>query len=135
MADEINNAGKVMDNPERPFTAIMGGAKVSDKILIIEKLMDKVDNLLIGGAMAYTFFKSKGGNTGSSLVEDDKLDLAQKIMEMAKEKNVKLMLPSDSVIADKFDKDAKTSTADNMSIPDGWMGLDIGKMPSMILRK
>jgi phosphoglycerate kinase len=127
MASELMNADKVMNNAQHPFTAIMGGAKVSDKILIIEKMMDKVDNLLIGGAMAYTFFKAKGGNTGSSLVEEDKLDLALKIIQMAKEKKVNLMLPADSVIADKFDKDANTASADNMHIKEGWMGLDIGE--------
>lgn len=126
MASELKNADKVMNNAQRPFTAIMGGAKVSDKILIIEKLMETVDNLLIGGAMAYTFFRAKGGVTGNSLVEEDKLDLALKIIEMAKEKNVKLLLPTDSVIADKFDKDANTKSCGNMEIPTGWMGLDIG---------
>jgi phosphoglycerate kinase len=126
MASELTNADKVMNNAQRPFTAIMGGAKVSDKILIIEKLLEKVDNLLIGGAMAYTFFRAKGGTTGNSLVEEDKLDLAIKIMEMAKEKNVNLLLPEDSVLGDKFDKDAKTSISGNMEISSGWMGLDIG---------
>lgn len=126
MASELLNADKVLNNAGKPFTAIMGGAKVSDKILIIEKLLDKVDNLIIGGAMAYTFFKAKGGKIGNSLVEDDKLDLALQIIEMAKSKKVNLLLPVDSVIADKFDKDAQTSSSDNMEIPDGWMGLDIG---------
>ena len=127
MTEELQNADRVLNNAKKPFTAIMGGAKVSDKILIIEQLMNKADNLIIGGAMAYTFFKAKGGKTGSSLVEDDKIDLALKIMSLAKEKNVNLMLPADSVLGDKFDKDANTSASDNMNIPDGWMGLDIGE--------
>jgi phosphoglycerate kinase len=126
MASELINADKMMNKAQRPFTAIMGGAKVSDKILIIEKLMDKVDNLLIGGAMAYTFFKAKGGVIGNSLVEDDKMDLALQIIDMAKQKKVNLLLPADSVIADKFDKDAATSSSENNEIPSGWMGLDIG---------
>ena len=126
MAGELKNANRLMNNAEKPFTAIMGGAKVSDKILLIEKLMDKVDNLIIGGAMSYTFFKAKGGKIGNSLVEEDKLDLALRIIKMADEKGVNLLLPQDSIIADKFDKDAKTDTCNNMNIPDGWMGLDIG---------
>ncbi len=127
MAGELQNVDRVLNNPQKPYTAIMGGAKVSDKILIIERLMDKVDHLIIGGAMAYTFFKAKGGKVGSSLVEEDKLDLALKIMNRAKEKGVNLLLPPDSVLGDKFDKDANTSLSDNMNIPDGWMGLDIGE--------
>ncbi len=126
MAGELENADRVLNNAQKPYTAIMGGAKVSDKMLIIERLMDKVDHLIIGGAMAYTFFKAKGGTIGNSLVEDDKLDLALKIIDMAKEKGVNLLLPVDSVLGDKFDKDANTSMSDNMNIPDGWMGLDIG---------
>ena len=126
MASELENANRLMLNTARPFTAIMGGAKVSDKILLIEKLMDKVDNLIIGGAMSYTFYKAKGGKTGTSLVEEDKLELALQIIDKAKEKGVQLWLPEDSVIADKFDKDAATADAGNMAIPDGWMGLDIG---------
>lgn len=126
MAAELNNAEKVLNNPERPFTAIMGGAKVSDKILLIEKLLDKVDNLLIGGGMAYTFAKAQGGSTGNSLVEQDKLDLALQLIEKANNKGVKLVLPEDSVIADAFSPDANTDAADNKNIKDGWMGLDIG---------
>ncbi len=126
MAGELENADRVLNNAQKPYTAIMGGAKVSDKMLIIERLMDKVDHLIIGGAMAYTFFKAKGGTIGNSLVEDDKLDLALKIIDMAKEKGVNLFLPVDSVLGDKFDKDANTSMSDNMNIPEGWMGLDIG---------
>ncbi|REJ80204.1 MAG: phosphoglycerate kinase, partial [Bacteroidetes bacterium] len=126
MAAEIENAEKVMFNARKPFTAVMGGAKVSDKILIIQNLLDKADNIIIGGGMAYTFFKAMNGAIGSSLVEEDRLDLARELMQKAKEKNCKLILPKDSVIADKFDKDANTGISDNMSIADGWMGLDIG---------
>jgi phosphoglycerate kinase len=126
MAGELANAEKVLNNPERPFTAIMGGAKVSDKILLIEKLLDKVDNLLIGGGMAYTFAKAQGGKTGNSLVEQDKLELALELIEKAKSKGVKLILPTDSVIADAFSAEANTDAADNDNIKDGWMGLDIG---------
>ncbi len=125
MAAEVDNANKVMQNPHAPFTAIMGGAKISDKILIIENLLDRVDNLIIGGGMAYTFFKAQGGNIGSSLVEEDKLDLAKSLISKAKEKGVHLLLPADSVIADKFDNDAHRKIADNMNIEAGWMGLDI----------
>lgn len=126
MAAEIKNAQKVLDKADSPYTAIMGGAKISDKILIIEKLLDKVDNLIIGGGMSYTFFKAMGGEIGSSLVEEDKLDLANELIKKAKEKGVNLELPFDSVIADKFDKDAQTDVVSNTAIPDGWMGLDIG---------
>ena len=126
MAAELDNAAKLLDDPKRPFTAIMGGAKVSDKIELIEQLLSKVDNLLIGGGMAFTFAKAQGGNIGSSLVENDKLDLAKELIGLAKKKGVNLMLPSDSVIADKFSEDAETDKANNDTIPDGWMGLDIG---------
>lgn len=126
MAGELANAEKVLNNAERPFTAIMGGAKVSDKILLIERLLEKVDNLLIGGGMAYTFAKAQGGNIGKSLVEEDKLDLAISLIEKAKAKGVSLILPVDSVIADAFAADANTDIAKNDNIKDGWMGLDIG---------
>ncbi|HEY0898657.1 MAG TPA: phosphoglycerate kinase [Sphingobacteriaceae bacterium] len=126
MAAELQNAEKVLNNPERPFTAIMGGAKVSDKILLIERLLDKVDNLLIGGGMAYTFAKARGGNIGKSLVEEDKLDLANSLVEKAKSKGVDLLLPHDSIIADAFSGDANVDVADNYDISEGWMGLDIG---------
>ncbi len=135
MQSELKNAAKVLDNPKRPFTAIMGGAKISDKILIIEKLLDKVDNLIIGGGMAYTFFKALGGKVGSSLVEESKLDLAKKLIKKAKEKNVSLELPMDSIIADKFAPDANTKISDNISIPDGWMGLDIGPDAQEVFRR
>lgn len=126
MAAELANAKKVLETAESPFTAIMGGAKISDKILIIERLLEKVDHLIIGGGMAYTFFKALGGNIGKSLVEEDKLDLAKELIQKAKQKNVELHLPIDSVIADKFDAQANTEVANNNAIKDGWMGLDIG---------
>ena len=126
MASELENAEKVLNNPERPFTAIMGGSKVSDKIQLIEKLLDKVDNLIIGGGMAYTFAKADGGNIGTSLVEMDKLDLANDIQQKAKDKGVKLFLPVDNVIADAFKDDANTEIAKTGEIKDNWMGLDIG---------
>jgi phosphoglycerate kinase len=124
-----------MGNATKPFTAIMGGAKISDKILIIENLLDKVDNLIIGGGMAYTFFKAMGGNIGNSLVEADKLELAQELIRKAKAKGVDLMLPIDSITADKFAPDASTSVANNNSIPDGWMGLDIGPQASEVFSR
>jgi len=127
MASELANAEKVLNNPERPFTAIMGGAKVSDKILLIEKLLDKVDNLLIGGGMTYTFIKAIGGNIGKSLVEEDKLELARELIKKANEKGVKMIIPTDSVVADAFSNDAETGNAYNDHIKDNWMGLDIGE--------
>lgn len=126
MAAELSNARKVLETAESPFTAIMGGAKISDKLLIIERLLDKVDHLIIGGGMAYTFFKALGGNVGKSLVEEDKLDLAKSLIQKAKQKGVEMHLPMDSVIADKFDAQASTDVANNNNIKDGWMGLDIG---------
>jgi phosphoglycerate kinase len=127
MQAELENADKVMEKADKPYTAIMGGAKISDKILIIERLLDKVDNLIIGGGMSYTFAKPQGGKIGNSLVENDNLDLALKLIEKAKKNGVNLLLPSDSVIADKFDNDASIKTAPNNDIPDGWMGLDIAE--------
>ncbi|HLT74120.1 MAG TPA: phosphoglycerate kinase [Ohtaekwangia sp.] len=135
MGAELANAKKVLENASRPFTAIMGGAKISDKILIIENLLDKVNNLIIGGGMAYTFFKAMGGNIGNSLVEADKLDLAKELIQKAKAKGVELLLPIDSVIADKFAADANTNIANNTSIPDGWMGLDIGPQATAVFSK
>ncbi|HZX58965.1 MAG TPA: phosphoglycerate kinase [Mucilaginibacter sp.] len=126
MAAELANAEKVLNNAEKPFTAIMGGAKVSDKIELIERLMDKVDNLIIGGGMAYTFAKAQGGHIGKSLVEEDKLDLANELIKKAKDRGINLLLPTDSIIADNFSNDANTDTAQNDNIKDGWMGLDIG---------
>jgi phosphoglycerate kinase len=126
MQAELDNAQKVLDGAVRPYTAIMGGAKISDKILIIERLLDKVDNLLIGGAMAYTFFKAEGGHVGKSLVEEDRLPLALEILEKAKAKGVNLLLPVDSLAASAFSNDVPTTVVDNTSIPDDLMGLDIG---------
>jgi len=132
MAAELDNAKRVLEKADKPFTAIMGGAKISDKILIIEKLLDKVDHLIIGGGMSYTFFKALGGQIGNSLVEDDKLDLAKNLIQQAKVKGVELHLPLDSVIADKFDANANTEIANNHSIKDGWMGLDIGPQAAQV---
>lgn len=126
MAAELENAQKVMHNPARPFTAILGGAKVSDKILLIENMLDKVDKLIIGGGMAYTFHKAQGGRIGGSLCEDDKLELAKELLQKAAEAGVELLIPYDSVIADAFSNEANTEMASSQSIPDGWMGLDIG---------
>ncbi len=123
---ELDNAEKVLKSGEKPLTAIMGGAKISDKILIIENLLERVDNLLIGGGMAYTFFKAQGGSIGSSLCEEDKLDLAKSLIQKAKDKGVNLLLPVDSKTADAFKNDADSKIEDNMSISDGYMGLDIG---------
>ena len=123
---ELENLNKVLKDPAQPFTAIMGGAKISDKILIIEKLLDKIDQLVIGGGMSYTFFKALGGSVGNSLVEEDKLDLAKELVKKAKEKGVVLHLPKDSLCADAFANDAKTQVSQNHDIEDGWMGLDIG---------
>jgi phosphoglycerate kinase len=135
MAAELDNAKKVLENAVKPFTAIMGGAKISDKILIIERLLDKVDHLIIGGGMAYTFFKALGGNVGKSLVEEDKLSLAKELIQKAKAKGVELHLPMDSVIADKFDAQAATDIANNNSIKEGWMGLDIGPQATAVFSK
>jgi phosphoglycerate kinase len=126
MESELTNADKVLGNPERPYTAIMGGAKIADKIMIIEKLLEKVDNLIIGGGMSYTFAKAKGGSIGTSLLESDKIDFVLELMEKAKEKGVNLILPVDTVIADAFSNEANTEVATSGEIPDNWMGLDIG---------
>ncbi len=126
MNDEVSSAEKVLHQAEKPFCAIIGGAKVSDKILIIENLLQRATDIIIGGGMAYTFLKARGGKIGSSLCEDDRLQTALDILEMAKQKNVSIHLPEDSVIADKFAADANTDTRPSDAIPDGWMGLDIG---------
>jgi len=135
MAAELENARKVMEHAEKPFTAIMGGAKISDKILIIEKLLDRVNHLIIGGGMAYTFFKALGGQIGKSLCEEDKLDLAKELIQKAKAKGVELHLPIDSVAGDKFDPEANTQVVNNTGIPDGWMGMDIGPQAQQVLSK
>ena len=126
MEKEINYLGLALANPERPFLAILGGAKVSDKVTVIENLLGKVNSLIIGGAMAYTFYRAKGLPTGKSLVEQDKIDLAKGLLAKAAEKNVKLLLPIDHVIADQFAVTAKTATVGENGIKDGWMALDIG---------
>ncbi|PJJ59472.1 phosphoglycerate kinase [Hymenobacter chitinivorans] len=126
LQSELDNAHKVLTNPERPFTAIMGGAKISDKILIIEQMLDKVDYLLIGGGMAYTFAVAQGGSIGNSLLEADKVELAANLIEKAKQKGVQLVLPVDSMITDRFANDSDVDVAGNLDIPAGWMGLDIG---------
>jgi len=126
MRDEIENANRVLKTPQRPLTAIIGGAKVSDKILLLERLIAFVDNLIIGGGMAYTFLKAQGGSIGNSLVEEDRLDLALQLLDQAKNKGIQLLLPEDSVIADAFSNDAMSDVANSKAIPDGWMGLDIG---------
>lgn len=126
MNAEIENAKKVLETGEKPLTAIMGGAKISDKILIIEQLLDRVDHLIIGGGMSYTFFKAMGGSIGNSLVEEDKLDLAKSLIQKAKTLGVSLDLPIDSIVADDFKNEANTKVALNHAIEEGWMGLDIG---------
>ncbi len=126
MESEVASAEKIMHKSDKPFTAIIGGAKVSDKILIIENLMDRATDIIIGGGMAYTFMKAEGGHIGNSLCEDDKLQTALDLLAKADEKGVCIHLPSDSIIADKFAADANTSAAPSNNIPDGWMGLDIG---------
>lgn len=126
MRNEVESASKLLKNPDRPYIAIIGGAKVSDKILLLDKLVDLVDTLIIGGGMAYTLLKSQGAEVGNSLVEDDKLEIAKSFLEKAKAKNVDVLLPEDSVIADKFDNDSNIKINNSYSIPQGWMGLDIG---------
>lgn len=126
MHSELANADKVMEQPQRPYTAVMGGAKISDKIMIIEKLLDRVDNLIIGGGMSYTFAKAQGGDIGDSLLEADKMDLALKLVEKANKNGVKLILPVDTVTSKAFANDAEQGIAKSGQIPEGWMGLDIG---------
>ncbi len=127
MEGEVASAEKIMHKSEKPFTAIIGGAKVSDKILIIENLLERATDIIIGGGMAYTFMKAEGGSIGSSLCEDDRLQTALDLLKKAEAKGVNIHLPSDSVIADKFAADANISTAPSGEIPAGWMGLDIGE--------
>lgn len=128
MEGEVKAAEEVMHNNRKPFTAIIGGAKVSDKILIIENLLDKATDIIIGGGMAYTFFKAQGGYIGNSLCEDDRLDMALDLLKKAADKGVCIHLPGDSILADKFAADAATSSSLSNEIPEGWMGLDIGQM-------
>ncbi len=123
---ELNFLGNALENPERPFVAILGGKKVSDKIGVINSLLEKVDTLLIGGAMAYTFFKAQGYNVGDSICEEDKLDLALELMQKAKDKGVKMLLPIDTKVGKEFDPNTESKTVDWTEIPDGWEGYDIG---------
>jgi len=125
MDGEVASLEKVLGNPTRPFLAVLGGAKVSDKIKVIDNLIDIVDVLIIGGGMTYTFIKAMGGNIGASLCEQDKLDIAKALIEKAKAKNVKLLLPIDNVVASKFDNAAETKITAIDAVPEGWMGLDI----------
>ena len=124
---ELKFLGSALENPERPFVAILGGKKVSDKIGVINSLLEKVDTLMIGGAMAYTFFKAQGYNVGNSICELDKLDLAKELMEKAEKKGVKLMLPIDTKLGKEFDPNTETKTVSWTEIPDGWEGFDIGE--------
>jgi phosphoglycerate kinase len=128
MEGEVKSAEKVLHSSEKPFTAIIGGAKVSDKILIIENLLERATDIIIGGGMAYTFYKACEGHIGKSLCEDDRLDTARDLLKKAEEKGVCIHLPSDSIIADNFSNDANISSALSNTIPDGWMGLDIGAL-------
>jgi triosephosphate isomerase len=125
---EIDIMGKALSNPARPFVAILGGAKVSDKIQVIENLIDKVDTLIIGGGMAYTFLKAKGYNIGTSICEDDKIDLAKQLLERAEKKGVKLMLPVESIVGKEFKVDTEYKSVPSDAMPDGWMGMDIGPL-------
>lgn len=126
LAKEIESLDRVLKNSKKPVTAILGGSKVSSKITVIENILDKIDNLIIGGGMTFTFIKALGGKIGSSICEDDKLDLALEILDKAKKKNVAVHLPVDMVIADAFSNDANTKTVDVNEIPEGWQGLDVG---------
>ncbi len=135
MEGEIKSADKVLNENEKPFTAIIGGAKVSDKILIIENLLGRATDIIIGGGMAYTFEKARGGNIGNSLCEDDRIDTAIELLKKAEAKGVCIHLPADSVIADRFSEDCSISSSLSGAIPDGWMGLDIGTMASDMFTK
>src|SRR5690349_10262027 len=135
MEGEVESAEKVLHSAEKPFTAIIGGAKVSDKILIIENLLERATDIIIGGGMSYTFFKAEGGRIGNSLCEDDRLDTARELLKKAEEKGVTIHLPSDSIIADNFSNDANISSSLSNTIPDGWMGLDIGAMACEMFTK
>lgn len=126
MEKELQYLGQAIAAPDRPFVAVLGGAKVSDKITVIENLLTKVDTLLIGGGMAYTFLKARGISVGNSLVEEDRIGMASELLKKASEKGVELLLPEDHVIADRFKADAEARTTDGVEIPDGWMALDIG---------
>lgn len=133
--NELENISKLLNNPKHPFTAIMGGAKVSTKITIIEKLLPKIDHLIIGGAMVYTFIKARGGKVGDSLVEENQLDLPKQILKAAKKYNVEIHLPIDTAIGDSFSADAKKEFCKVDEIPNGWMGLDIGPESIKIIKE
>ena len=135
MEKEVASAERVMHDTEKPFLAIIGGAKVSDKILIIENLLDRANDIIIGGGMAYTFMKACGGKIGNSLCEDDRLDTAKELLKKAEEKGVCIHLPTDSIIADKFSNDAMVSSSLSKDIPDNWMGLDIGETACRMFHK
>lgn len=135
MEQEIKSIDKVLNDSKKPVTAIIGGAKVSSKITIIENILDKIDHLIIGGGMAFTFVKAMGGKTGNSLVEEDNLGLALQILGTAKEKRVQVHLPIDAVIADSFSENAKTDVAPINNIPDGWMGLDTGEKSNAVFNE
>jgi phosphoglycerate kinase len=135
MQAEIDNAQKILEGAERPFTAIMGGSKISDKILIIERLLDKVDNLIIGGGMTYTFTLAEGGKIGKSICEPDKVELAKSLLQKAKDKGVNIYMPVDNVCADDFNNNANRQTVVTGEIPDGWEGLDIGPKTIEIFQK
>jgi phosphoglycerate kinase len=135
MEGEVSSAEKVLHQSQKPFCAIIGGAKVSDKILIIENLLERATDIIIGGGMAYTFFKAMGGNIGKSLCEEDRLETASELLKKAEAKGVCIHLPSDSIIADKFAEDAEVSSSLSNTIPDGWMGLDIGEMACETFKK
>jgi phosphoglycerate kinase len=135
MEGEVSSAEKVIDASEKPFTAIIGGAKVSDKILIIENLLERATDIIIGGGMAYTFFKAMDGKIGNSLCEEDRLDTARELLKKAEAKGVTIHLPTDSIIADKFAPDAAVSSALSNNIPEGWMGLDIGALACAMFAK
>jgi len=132
LASEIVNVNKVLANSKKPVTAILGGAKVSSKITVIENILDKIDNLIIGGGMTFTFIKAQGGAIGNSLVEDDKLELASTILKEAKEKGVAVFLPVDAICGDQFSEEANTKITPINEIPDGWMGLDVGPKTNIL---
>ncbi|KKB38650.1 phosphoglycerate kinase [Bacillus thermotolerans] len=132
---ELEVLGEALSNPARPFTAIIGGAKVKDKIGVIDHLLDRVDNLIIGGGLAYTFIKARGYEIGNSLLEEDKLELAKQFIEKAEQKGVQFLMPLDAVVAKEFSEEAEAKTVDIDSIPSGWMGLDIGPKTSELYRE
>lgn len=135
MEDEVRSIDRVLNSKEKPVTAIIGGSKVSSKISILENLLSRVDHIVIGGGMAYTFIKALGGSVGNSLVEDDKIDMAKDLLEKAKSKDIKIHLPADSIIGNQFSNDASVQTCASNNIPDGWMGLDIGKNSAAAFRE